>query len=117
MDVPLTHKQEELIRYALPESVGVTFYACECAVVFFPDRGAMLRTWTAGTPDTIGGVIVGYMALDELVTRAGRFDKCISLRTRSSGIAWLLGVIFVSAYTFIFIEESHDVFQDSTWNE
>lgn len=56
----LSKEVENKIRSAFPESVGLEIYPCECAVLFFPDRSAMLRTWEAGTPYSLGGLMVGY---------------------------------------------------------
>lgn len=56
----LSPEVEDKIRRAFPESIGLDIYRCECAVLFFPDRPAMLRTWEAGTPYSLGGLMVGY---------------------------------------------------------
>lgn len=45
MGVRLTHKEQNLIRHAPPESVGVTFYPCEIVIVFFETQADMPRTW------------------------------------------------------------------------
>lgn len=68
----MTPGEEELISRALPESVGVIVYKCECVVVLFPSREAMFRTWVAGTPYTLGGLAVGYKVLND-ITNVGLY--------------------------------------------
>ncbi|KAJ5693004.1 hypothetical protein N7462_002427 [Penicillium macrosclerotiorum] len=56
----LTTEDLTRIKSALPKASGIQIFQCECVIVFFETREDMLLAWEAGTPSTIGGLMVGY---------------------------------------------------------
>jgi hypothetical protein len=66
----LTPDSLRLIQMVHPRAIGIEILICGWAVFLFKTKKDLISSWGEGAPDTIGGLPVGYLTLDDSPTKA-----------------------------------------------